>query len=206
MRVLFWAQKLLVTKTGILRNTFMEKSAAATFSKIQAGDAVLFEQAYSQYFSPIYKYLYFRVHDTNIANDLVQTVFLKLFQRIGTVQSHDQCIKTLYVIARTTLIDYWRASKHRQHENFNDYQEGTFSNRAGSEEEQMQNDTIQLVKKLLTNLSEDDAEIVTMKYMGGLSSEEIAAIIGKTPEAVRQIQSRAIKKMRQILETHPNFL
>ena len=44
------------------------------------------------------------------------------------------------------------------------------------------------------------AQLVELRYFAGLSSEQIADVIGKTPVATRKMQSRAIAKLRKLLE------
>jgi RNA polymerase sigma-70 factor (ECF subfamily) len=60
------------------------------------------------------------------------------------------------------------------------------------------------VRRAFKALSDDDRELLELRVIGGLSSEETAAALGKRPGAVRMAQSRALERLRtHLAEVHP---
>lgn len=59
----------------------------------------------------------------------------------------------------------------------------------------------ELMKQSLSLLEEEDCQVVTMRYFGGCSIREIAEDIKKTEEATKMQLHRALKKLREIIET-----
>jgi RNA polymerase sigma-70 factor (ECF subfamily) len=55
------------------------------------------------------------------------------------------------------------------------------------------------VRRALDRLPADDRELLELRIIGGLSSEEVAYVLGKRPGAIRTAQSRALARMRTYL-------
>lgn len=51
----------------------------------------------------------------------------------------------------------------------------------------------------VANLTPDQAEVVLLRVIGGFSVDDVAAIVGKTPGAIRVLQHRALKQLAQDL-------
>jgi len=56
------------------------------------------------------------------------------------------------------------------------------------------------VRAAVRRLSGDDRDIVALRYSAELSTDEIAAVLGLSPTAVRQRLTRARQRLRQMLE------
>ena len=57
-------------------------------------------------------------------------------------------------------------------------------------------DNAELVRQALSELDDTRREVIVLRFMEGFSNKEIAELIGKSEEAVRQIQCRALKFLR----------
>jgi RNA polymerase sigma factor (sigma-70 family) len=68
------------------------------------------------------------------------------------------------------------------------------------EQEGVRSDNKTYIYQLLDHLSQSEKDVVIMKCLQELSYSEIAEILGKSEEAIRQIQSRALKKLKQLHE------
>src|SRR5262249_52813544 len=96
------------------------KSPKELMSLAASGDREAFGVLYAQYFTPIYRYIYVRVKTAEIANDLAQTVFLKVFERASEIEAPENPLSYFYTVARNLVIDHWRKKK----ETFFDDHEG----------------------------------------------------------------------------------
>jgi RNA polymerase sigma-70 factor, ECF subfamily len=168
-----------------------------TLRAAREGDTKAESVLMGELYRPIYFYLRKRTGRTEAADELCQTVFLKVFEKIDTYQSDKARLETwVFTIARHTLIDYYR--QYKELEEMPDIAAiDTASNTAGEAERR---DVEIQVARLLKSLPEDMAEVVTLRALDEMSYESIAELIGKTPEAIRQIYSRALSRLRELAQ------
>ena len=60
---------------------------------------------------------------------------------------------------------------------------------------------LQRVNKVMGQLTEDQAEVVRLRFFGGLTAREVGDKLDKSAGAVREMQRSALEKLRQILNT-----
>ena len=172
----------------------------ALVRRVKNGDLRAFDELYTRFLTPIYRYVYFRGKRKEDAEDITQTVFLKAYQSLPRFE--DKGVSPLayfYSIARNAVIDHWRKKGEML---FGDMGDGGFdipdsSGSDGSERrilEKMWADEI--VREGMGVLTSLEAEALTLKFIHDLPNKEIASLLGKSEEAIRQLQSRGIRKMR----------
>src|SRR3990167_9724255 len=84
----------------------------ALVERVKNGDSVAFDELYIHVFTPIYRYVYFRVKRKEDAEDIAQTVFLRSYQSLPRFE--DKGVSPLayfYSIARNPEIDHWRKKR-----------------------------------------------------------------------------------------------
>lgn len=167
------------------------------------GDGVAFGRLYSEYYVPVFRYLYGRTRNRELASDLAQTVFLKVYEAIRRVEPNAAPLKFFFTVARNTLIDHWRRKK----ELTMGYDEGdVWQNIPDSGPNQIEIveeiETSVLLRRALGGLKEEDQEILSLKYFSGLSAKEIGEELDLSDEAVRQRQCRALKNLREIMSRY----
>ena len=64
--------------------------------------------------------------------------------------------------------------------------------------------TMQTVYQAIEHLNPAQREVVSLRFMGGLSSEEAGAIMGRTSGAVRELQRTALRALRQLMGAQPH--
>ncbi len=78
----------------------------------QNGDHDMFVCLYDAYLERVYRYIYCRVGDEHLAEDITSQVFLKAWENLGTYQAgQSPFMAWLYRIAHNAVIDYYRAKK-----------------------------------------------------------------------------------------------
>src|SRR3989344_1375331 len=165
------------------------------------GDSTAFSALYEQYITPIFRFVFFRVRTKEDAEDLTQHVFLKAWSALPEFGHEGKSFAAwLYRIARNTTIDYWRKKKPLSL----DPSSSAFQNKQDKGlsplETANQKEEAEHIRKALHILNEDQQTILTLKFIEDLSNKEIAHVTGKTEGAIRQIQSRALKALRQHLK------
>lgn len=168
----------------------------------KSGDTDAFGRLYELYFVPVFRYIYFRVKNKEEANDLAQTVFLKVFRSLSSFREQNKSpLAYFFTVAKNTVIDRWRTKK----EVLLDDPESVFGqipDKTSNPLELVENEeTDHAVRRAIEQLTDDQQEIIVLKFINEKPNKEIAAFLGKTEEAVRQLQCRALRVLRQILKS-----
>lgn len=164
----------------------------------KSGDEEAFGQIYEMYFTPIFRYIFLRTKDKFVAENLSQEVFLKSFQAISKFEEKGRpFLAYLFTAARNKVIDHWKKPKDILIE-----EEKSLENLSVEDnliESVEKKEESEKILEIIDNLTEEKKEVVILKFFGDLKGKEIAEIMNKSEEAVRQIQSRALKDLKKIL-------
>ncbi len=161
-----------------------------------------FHRMYTEQFIPIYRYVYFRVRNYDVATDIAQDVFLKVFEGDKCLDQETE-LRFLYTVARNKVIDFFRkkqtASLDANQELFHTAAETSILR---PDEEVVQKSDTETLFKLLDQLPDTDREIIIMRHLQELEYPEIAKIVDKEESSVRQIVSRGIKRLKELYENN----
>lgn len=164
----------------------------------QAGDSEAFAQLYDECVERIYRYIYFRVAEEQSAEDLTSQVFYKAWENL------DRCkltgapfIAWLYTIARNTVIDHYRTRKHTVA--LEEVVSLASDGPAPEDEVELQLKT-DVLRQALDALTPDQRRVIVLKFISGMSTEEIAAHLGKRAGAVRALQMRALQALAGLMQ------
>jgi RNA polymerase sigma-70 factor (ECF subfamily) len=156
------------------------------------GDQSAFSQIYELYFTPVFRYIFLRVQNKSDAENLAQDVFLKAYKNIDNFQERNKEPLTLFfTIARNTVIDFWKKKKDIIMEEI---------------EEEISENPLEILEKhddckriliVLEKLNKDQKEVIILKFISGLTNKEISQLLEKSEEAIRQLQSRGLRILRQ---------
>ncbi len=146
---------------------------------------------YSDLFDYLYRYVCFRIGNRADAEDVVSVCFLQAYGRLNDFDPEKGNLKQwLTGVAKNQLLMYWRAQK-----TFIDLDE--IAEMVGEDYDPTDRiDAMMKIEHLFDQLDEKDRVLLTMRYIDGLSHEQIAQEIGKQPAAVRQYFSRLNKRIQ----------
>lgn len=166
------------------------KQVGLTLKKAQNGDPVAADILYKELYTPIFRYAYRRVKRKEDAEDITQTVFMKLLSATDAPESIS--IAYVYQTARNALIDLWRKEGRGML-----YDDELLAKEADTlTVDEDTGDTRHAIETLLGTLNGEQREALELRYLRELSIKEIASIMNKKEEAIRQIISRATRKLR----------
>lgn len=140
-------------------------------------------------YDKIYRYCYFKLHHQQTAEDITQETFLRYFQRYDRITG-EAALKCLYTIARNLCIDEYR----RQSKDF--VQEEYITE--DSKEDQIL--TALTVRAALAGLTEDEQELLLLRYVNEVPVAAISQMLGISRFAVRRRLLAVQKKFQHILE------
>lgn len=162
------------------------------------GDSDAFAKIYMLYFVPVFRYIHVRIKNKQLVEDLTQTVFLKVYQSIPRFEEQNRSpLCYFFTVARNTVIDHARKKKDVLIGDWEKEMLPASQVAEGPEKIVQKNETIATVQQAIKELTEDQREVIILKFIDELPNQEIALLLGKTEEAVRQLQCRALKALRE---------
>jgi len=155
----------------------------------RAGDRNAFAMLYRRHAAGVYRYVLLRVEGPEEAEDLTATVFVRAWQSLSAFRQDCPFTAWLYRIARNSIVDHYRTRRRHQPLEVVD---AVAAPPATSED-------VLVVRKAMDALPEEQREVLLLRFVEGLSHEEVAASLGKSIGACRVIQYRALKAISRIL-------
>ena len=153
-----------------------------------------FEHLYRRYVSDVYRFCYRRVGTETDAADVTSIVFTRALANIQNCQPAS-FRPWLYAIARNVVTDFFRSNRPAV---VLDESLSVFDQAEGPEELAIQHDQRNSLDQMLQLLSDDQRSVIELR-LAGLSAVEIAEALGKTRNAIDQVQFRAVARLRQLL-------
>jgi RNA polymerase sigma-70 factor, ECF subfamily len=169
-------------------------SAVSTFDQAALG------QIYDAYYERIYNYIYHRLGDATLAEDMAGEVFLRMLESVRVERAWRTSLTGwLYRIAHNLVIDYYRRRGRRDEGSLDE--RIVADDRSGSPRVSLETMlTQQQLRTALYHLTDEQQEVVILKFGEDLSNAEIAEIMGKTEGAVKALQHRALTTLRRVME------
>lgn len=166
--------------------------------KKSSNDIVQFTIAYNRYKNGVYNYVLKMVGNKMVCDDLIQNIFLKLFENLKSIKNKESIKYWIYTTARNEVYTYFRKKK---------IDTTKFVTDDISEVDKSSNESIEyqfelkemknIILKELENISVEQKEIFLLKEYGGLSYKEIA-VISKIDENL--VKSRLYKTRQKLIE------
>jgi len=156
-----------------------------------------FKQLFDNYFDPIRNYIYYRSGNKELATDVTQEVFLRIWEK-QPLFINGNAKALLYKIAGDIFV-----SEYRKQKTAAAFKVATAKNDSdtNSPEQQIQfKETYQRYEEALSQLSENQRVVFLMHRMDGLKYHEIAASLGLSIKAVEKRMSIAISYLRKVIE------
>lgn len=167
-----------------------------TLIRIIKGDRRPLQEIFEAYFDEIRRFVFFKVGEDHLADDLTSNAFLKSFEYILRENTIDNVRAFLYQVARNEVAFHYR--KLRPTVALEEVEESSLS------EEDLQRSidfSLQFgqIQSILGQLREDWRELLFLRFLEELSYEDISKITGKTVNTIRVTIHRAIREIQKIL-------
>lgn len=164
-------------------------------------DAEAFACLYDRYVDKIYKYINYKAGRTN-AEDLTSQVFLKSWAALGDYHVTQRPFSAwLFRIAHNLVVDYYRTQRETISLDEFPMADESITDIAELAEHHLDSETL---RQALKRLTEDQQQVVILKFIVGYSTDEVARLLNKHPAAVRALQHRALISLERIMgKTRP---
>lgn len=165
--------------------------------RAKQGDKGAIGELYRCNVDVIYRYVWTRVREDTVAEDLTAQVFLKALEGLPAYQPTGKpFVAWLYRIAYARVVDYWRKQERRIEVPLEDSMPAP-SPRPG-ELLEAEADWITAID-LLAQLTDDQQDVLILRFIGEMSLSEVAETLGKTVGATKAIQHRALASLTRLL-------
>ena len=173
-------------------------------AKAQGGEKEALNTLITMYWKPIYRLIYYKVGQVEDAQELTQETFFKAFRSLERFELREASFKTyLGRIALNLVNDYWR-SKGRSPQviDIAEYQEPLVDAAPKPEEAALAGERQRELNGLVHQLPAEQRQAIELRIMAGLSVRDAARIMGKTEAALKMLQQRALKNLRNLFIQH----
>ena len=178
----------------------MTASDTELIQRAKKGDTKAIGDLYLAHHEQTYRYIYAKVFDPALAEDLTGEVFIRMVTRLSTYQDTGVPFQAwLYRIARNLIVDHFRKTKRTftvplDHEWL---QTKADEEPASLLETQL---TLERLQHALAQIDSEQAEVIRLRFMVGLPLKEVAKRLGKTEAAIKAMQHRGVVALRVILQ------
>lgn len=162
------------------------------------GNLSAVRELYLDHHEQIYRFIWSRVHDPDLAEDLTGEVFVRMLKNLSSYEDRSLPFSAwLYTIARNLVIDYHRKNNASEIISLNDLIEEPSKGKS-LEDQTEHNLTFEQVRRMLKRIKPDEREVLELRFLAGLSLKETALVTNKTVAAVKALQHRGLVALRAI--------
>jgi RNA polymerase sigma-70 factor (family 1) len=155
-----------------------------------------FKSVFDEYYHSIKNFLYFKLGDIDLAEDITQEVFIKAWHKRDTIVQ--ETIKSyLYKIANNLAINHFKSARNR----FQFKLDGQDQTTSESPEYIMEKDEFAVtLNNALSNLSETQRVVFLMNRIDDLTYSEIATHLQISVKAVEKRMQGALESLRDVIK------
>jgi len=174
-----------------------EEITASVIKCAQSGDKTALTELYEHYKSDVYLYLYYRVGQPQLAEDLTTEVFIRMIEHLPRYKPRGAPFQAwLMRISRNLAIDAMRKMNVRDHAELD---ETMPTDREGPEIVVDRILTIERLQHALRRLTANQCDVVVLRFVGGMSISQVAKTLHKSESAVKALQARGLEALQRIL-------
>ena len=165
-------------------------------SGLRKRDTQTYEVVFKKYYQPLVMFVMRHVGNEDVAKDVVQDIFFKLFESSHSLPDNFQLKSWFYRVARNAAVDYLR---HLQVEDKYKFLMAEAMISIPDIDEEIDEQVYAKVNLAIESLPEQCRLIIKLNVLEGKKYQEIAEELGITINTIRTQVSRGYKKLRDIL-------
>ena len=156
------------------------------------------EKIYKEFYPKVFQYLVNRMGSVEDAEDMAQTVFVKVFTKLETFDATKSSLSTwIFNITRNTLIDHQRFMTLRIHEEIPETQADDSPDMLDSlimEQEQ------ERLADALEKLTQDERDLIILHYYSEYTLLKVAELMRRPYGQIKRLHMKALQKLKLSLE------
>lgn len=168
------------------------------FAKLAKGNKGAFDILFRKYYSQLTRFAIGYVKDGSTAEEIVQDVFIKIWEGASKIQIETSVLAYLYRSVRNTCLNYLKHEETKR--KYEQEQSSQMPDESKTDEEVVDMPLFNsLLRKAIGNLPDKCREIFEMAKFEGLSYDEIAGYLQVSVKTVENQMGIALKKLRESL-------
>jgi len=175
------------------------RTEAQLLEQVRRFDPDALRELHNRLYEPVYRYIHFKVSDPQASEDLTSEVFLRVLEALKKGKMWNTTPDAwIFGIARNVVADHYRkAGRHP---------EVALDERLAMPDEQNLTQQVivaeqhQELAQAIRGLTDEQRDVVLLRFMEGLSINDVAEILGKTPGAIKGLQHRALRTLAEAME------
>jgi RNA polymerase sigma factor (sigma-70 family) len=180
----------------------MRNDDVALIQRILTGDENAFATLIEKYQRQVHALAFRKVGNFQTAEDITQETFLRVHQKLATLNDPAKFSGWLYAIVNHLCIAWYRENRLQteslQEIYISEIETDVYSRYIATEHAKT-TDVVQqdLVKRLLTKLKESDREVITLHYFEEMTSSEIGELLGVSENTIKSRLYRARQQLKK---------
>lgn len=169
---------------------------AELVTRLKANDDAAYREVVARYGDPLYGYIYSITGDHHLSEDVISETYLKMVEKIDSYAFYGAPFKAwLYRIAHNFAINAMKRARHIVGGHAletavpGDDPATIIAARLEAEE----------LRSAIAELTEEQQQVVLLRFVAGQSPGEVAQALDKTENAVKQMQFRALRSLGRLL-------
>jgi len=166
--------------------------------RARAYDEEALGELYDEYAPRIYAYLYRRVHDAQLAEDLTGEVFVRVLQAIRSERFwHTSFRGWLYRIAHNLVVDHYRKQPPAPPLELDEQLVADLDSPESVVTKRLSH---RRLRSAISRLTQSQQHVLALRFGEQLTAREVGEVMGKSVSAVEALQHRGVAALRRILE------
>ena len=170
--------------------------------RVLSGDDKAFDILVAKYQKSVHALVWRKVEDFHYAEEITQDTFLQAYRKLSTLKNPHQFAGWLYVIANRLCIDWIRKQKPAmqslEETSVKEIDSITYERYVEEDRElEAAEHRHEIVKKLLEKLPESERTVMTLYYLGEMTTKEISKFLGVSVKTISSRLRRARERLKQ---------
>ena len=177
-----------------------EGDELALVERARRFDEQAWQTIYDRYYRRLFGYLYYRVGDPDLAEEMVAQVFERAVKNISRYRYRGTDLGAwLNRIAANLAHDAHRRQKSRPPAPL-ELNEAWIGDGPDPAHQALHSESSRMLTKALSQLTPDQREVILLRFVARMTSSDIGRQMGKTTGAIKALQHRALASLRRELE------
>lgn len=171
---------------------------AELVARLKANDDEAYREVVARYGDPLYGYIYSLTGDHHLSEDVISETYLRMVEKIDSYNFYGAPFKAwLYRIAHNLAINALKRARRAARTAELDPATPLSDDPAATIEERLEAEEL---RAALAGLTEEQQQVVLLRFVVGQSTSEVAQVLEKSENAVKQMQFRALRSLGRLLE------
>ena len=168
--------------------------------KAKAGDRDALGEIVAECWQPLYRFISYKTGNLEEAQDLVQETFFRAFRSLASYQKTDARFSTwLGRIATNLITDEWRKKGRTPLNSELGERQNELTGGEDPFDILVNQETKEMLAALLTKLPDEQRRVIELRILAGLPVKDTSIAMNKSEAAVKMLQQRALKNLREMM-------